>query len=296
MDGDRALSHVGRIVAFGPRPAGSAALKSAGDYIVGEIRNLGLEPHEDVWTEEGITFRNIWTQIPGADPEGGPILAIGAHYDTKKTQGHPDPGQNFRFVGAIDGAGAPGLLLELARVLKERPNGPNIWLILFDGEESIPFIWDEERSLYGSRHFVKTMAGNTEYFPTGLSDRMKVFVLLDLIGASDYKIDRDGHSNKELQDIFAEAAGQMDEGEHLYRYASEITDDHIPFRDYGVTEALLIDLAYRGVGPQPADGEVYNQWWHTPRDTTDMMSAESLAFTGNLVWNALPLIEEKFFK
>ena len=112
------MEHVRRMAELGPRPAGSAELILAGNYIVGEIRKLGLQPHEDVWTEEEITFRNIWTEVPGSDPERGPILAFGAHYDTKRTQGHPLPGQNFRFVGAIDGAGAPGLLLELARLLR----------------------------------------------------------------------------------------------------------------------------------------------------------------------------------
>jgi Zn-dependent M28 family amino/carboxypeptidase len=294
------MGHVRRMVELGPRPAGSAELTTAGDYIVGEIRNLGLEPHEDVWTEEGITFRNIWTQIPGQDPKRGPILAFGAHYDTKNTQGHPLPGQNFRFVGAIDGAGASGLLLELARVLGERqtPANPNIWLIWFDGEESIPFEWDDTRSLFGSRHFVRTMGEDKELFPGGLANRMKAFVLLDLIGASDIKIDRDGNSNKQLQDIFGRAADEMGEADRIYRYesGSRFTDDHIPFERYGVTVALLIDLSFRGAGQRSPDGIDYSQWWHTPRDTVDMMSPEALAFAGNLVWNALPLIEEEFFK
>ena len=59
MEGQRAMEHVRRMVDSGPRPAGSAELTLAGDYILGEIRKLGLEPHEDVWTEEEITFRNI---------------------------------------------------------------------------------------------------------------------------------------------------------------------------------------------------------------------------------------------
>lgn len=292
------MEHVRQMVQLGPRPAGSQALDRAGDYLVGEIRNLGLEPRQQTWEEGGTKYRNIWTEIPGADPDGGPILAIGAHYDTKKTEGHPLLEQNFRFVGAIDGGGASGLLLELARVLMGRDNRPNIWLIWFDGEESIPYVWDNDRSLFGSRHFVETMSEESGLFPQGLGARMKAFVLLDLIGAADIKIDRDGNSNTELQDIFRRAAEQMGEEDRVYRYdsGSGFTDDHIPFRNYGVTSALLIDLVYRSPGQLPADGTEYSQWWHTPGDTMDMMSAAAMTFAGNLVWNALPMIEEEFFE
>ena len=127
---------------------------------------------------------------------------------------------------------------------------------------------------------------------------MKAFVLLDLIGAADIKIDRDGNSNTELQNMFLRAAQQMGEEDRLYRYdsGSGFTDDHIPFRDYGVTSALLIDLVYRSPGQLTADGTEYSQWWHTPGDTIDMMSAAAMTFAGNLVWNALPMIEEEFFE
>lgn len=296
------MEHVRALVGFGPRPSGSEALARAGDYIVQQIRALGLTPEEDRWTEAGVGFRNIWTRIPGSDPAGR-ILAIGTHYDTKKTQGHPVPEQNFHFVGAIDGGGGSGLLLELARVLKERetaPAGshPEIWLIWFDGEESIPFDWgDGSRALFGSRRFVVAMTADKEQFPNGLASRMKAFVLLDLIGSADIKIDRDGNSNVDLQDIFARTAELMGESQRVYLYHSTITgDDHLAFRDYSVPSVDLIDFMHRIPGRDLPAGVEYRQWWHTSQDDLDNMSAESLQFAGNLVWNALPLIEEEFFK
>jgi Zn-dependent M28 family amino/carboxypeptidase len=222
---------------------------------------------------------------------------IGAHYDTKITQGQNDPAHNFKFVGAIDGTGAPAVLLELARVLKTRPERPkvNLWLYWIDAEESIDWAWNKDRSLLGSRAFCKWLAANK------LIERVKAFVLLDLIGDKNIKIDRDGSSSEPLQQIIEKAAAAMGESQRVYKYESTFTDDHLKFQERGVPSVLLIDFEHR-VGParwkemapdRPMpDPEGYAQWWHTDQDTPDKMSAASLAFAGALVLQALPAFEE----
>src|SRR5919199_263934 len=47
IDGDRAFEHVRKQVEIGPRPAGSAELAKARDYIVGELKSYGLNVTED---------------------------------------------------------------------------------------------------------------------------------------------------------------------------------------------------------------------------------------------------------
>jgi hypothetical protein len=221
VKGELALKHAREILAFGPRPPGSQAIRNSAEYIAQQIRVLGLEPKTDRWTDanENIEFENVWVEIPGKDPANGPVLLLAAHYDSKNCQGHPDPAHNFEFVGAVDSAGACGLLVELARVLKKRDNVPNIWIAWFDGEESVPFDWGDPataRALFGSTRFAEKYAA-----------RVKVMVLFDLIGAKDIKIDRDTHSNPDLLKIFAETAETIGEEARVFRVESPMTDEDV---------------------------------------------------------------------
>ncbi|HLQ38614.1 MAG TPA: M28 family peptidase [Planctomycetota bacterium] len=315
VDGKAALAHVERLVGFGPRPAGSAELGKATDYLVAELQKLGLQPQRQEFTPDGeqIGLRNVWVQIDGEDPQHGPILCLGAHYDTKLADGK-DGRPPIRFVGAIDGGGAPAVLLELAQVLvKQRQPKVNVWLLFLDGEESIAWEWNDKRALLGSRYFVATMNQDKARFPAGLKARLQAFVLLDLIGDKNIKIDRDGNSNPALQKIFEQAAQAIGESARMYRHptSQEIAqatqrgsnwgtiDDHMSFANFGIPSVLLIDFALRippslqkvPRGQQPETDPAYAQWWHTAADDLDKMSAAALAFTGYLVVQALPELE-----
>lgn len=299
VDGEAALAHVRFLVEqIGERPFGSDNLGRAADYIAEQLRKLGLEPrrHEVMDPGENKLIRNLYVQIDGDDPQQGPILMFGAHYDTKLTRGHAAPEHNFPFVGAIDGGGAPAVLLELARVLRQAPQRPkpNVWLYWIDAEESIDFDWNDQRALLGSRAFVRWL-GEQKILP-----RVKAFVLLDLIGDHDLKIDRDNQSHEKLQQIFAQAAGKLGVADRVYKYKSGATDDHVVFRDNGIPAVLLIDFEFRvpfalRKNDDPArrhpDDERYTKWWHTPLDNLDQVSPDSLALAGNLVMAALPDLE-----
>lgn len=317
IDGARAMAHVEKLVSFGPRPFGSDALGKAADYIEQELKSLGLSPkrHEVMHEKEKRLIRNLYVQIDGAGTgddfkDKGPILIYGAHYDTKLTDGHSDAAHNFRFPGAIDGGGGPAVLLEMARELSSRPDKPkvNVWLYWIDAEESLDFQWNDQRALLGSKAFCKWLGDN------GTLKRVKAFVLLDLIGSKNYKIDKDGNSHSQLQDIFAKAGDTIGTPERVYKFPTAeehayykqrgikwgTTDDHNTFSAYGVPSVLLIDFARRipphlqGLpeGQQPQVDPAYEQWWHTPDDDLAAMDPAALAFAGNLALAGLPDLEQ----
>ncbi|MCA8941521.1 MAG: M28 family peptidase [Planctomycetes bacterium] len=309
INGKAVFRHVEKLVGFGPRPSGSKALEHTVQYIQSEIEKLGLRLERQEFSIEeapGITFRNLYCVIPGTD-EQKRTLVVSAHYDTKKTEGHPKPEQNFRFVGAMDGATGPALLIELAKALKDRKNVPTIYLVWFDGEESIPYDWPEDGigsplALIGSRKFAQWMMAE-KIFP-------KVMVLYDLVGSKDFKLDRDTFSNKSLQDMFAETAAEMGQGERMYEYAqSHLIDDHRMFLEHGdgaVRVIDLIDFRYRtdakydrmqhgdksGIPPEGT----YVRWWHTPEDDLHNVDPVALDFCGNLLLKTLPKIEAKYYR
>ena len=70
---------------------------------------------------------NLIATIPGQRADR---IVLASHFDTKLFR-------EFRFVGASDGASSTAALLELARVLKARPQLPfTIELLFLDGEEA----------------------------------------------------------------------------------------------------------------------------------------------------------------
>ena len=292
IDGAKAMAHAKVMVGHGPRPSGSPALNLTRIYIKDQLKKLGLTVNKqrlpDPSKPKIPKFENIWAQIDGADPKDGPILILGAHYDTKLCEGHADPKHNIHFVGAIDGAGGPAVLLELAGHLVKRKNIPNIWLLFIDGEESIPWDWgDGDQALYGSKYFVQKMGKHAAGRP------ISTFVLIDLVGSKNAKIDRDANSNSGLSDLYLEAAKTIGGEERMYEFDSTMTDDHLPFKKYGVKVIDLIDFYHRA--PAGSSDSRFAQWWHTEDDNLDAMDPVSLAFFGNLLWASMPLLEAKYF-
>jgi Zn-dependent M28 family amino/carboxypeptidase len=275
FDSSRAWKDLEAQVAFGPRPAGSAALQKTRDYILAELKKAGVETRQQMFvakTPLGETsMANIIATIPGRRPER---IALASHYDTKRTPfASPSGAIVTRFVGASDGASSTAALLELARVLKPRQHEFTLELLFFDGEEAVVEWGRNNDNTYGSRYYVD--AARTG----GTLKSLRALVLLDMIGDKDLLIRRDSASTPWLVDAVWAAAARIG---HRAVFSNELTavdDDHMPFITAGVPAADIIDLDY------PA--------WHTAADTLDNVSARSLQIVGDVVLAALPDIEAK---
>lgn len=278
FDGNRAFEDLRQMVAIGPRPAGSAALKQTRDYIKKELAAAGLAAEEqpfDARTPMGIVHMvNIRATLPGpstelraAQPQGRGRLIIGGHYDTKLFHGVP-------FVGASDGASSAAFLLELARALKGRANPLPIELLFLDGEEAVvdwnlPKIKDHT---YGSRYYVEQLK------KTGGVQDVKAFILVDMIGDRDLGIQREQSSTPWLTDAIWSAAKRLNRPEFL-ETTTPIEDDHLEFLEAGIPSVDIIDLDY------PA--------WHTADDDLAHVAAASLQTVGDVLLAALPAIEAR---
>jgi Zn-dependent M28 family amino/carboxypeptidase len=263
FDGEAALRHVERLVAIGPRVAGSAGGERARRYIVDELRKIAgvtvrEQPFEAVTPHGRLKMANVIAVVPGRRSD---VIMLAGHYDTKLFDG-------FRFVGANDGGSSTALLLELARCLAAGPRAYTYWLVWFDGEEA-RVSWTQGDSLYGSRHLAAELAARKQ-LPRAL-------IVADMIGDRDLTIRREAHSTGWLGDIIWDAAARLGHGRHFLRDPMPVEDDHVPFLRLGVPAALLIDFDF------PA--------WHTADDTVDKVSARSLAVVGEVLLEALPSVE-----
>ena len=267
FDSGRAYEDLRRQVAFGPRPAGSAAIAQCRQYILAQLKNAGIDAREDAWDAETplgrVRMVNLVATIPGRRTDR---IALATHYDTKLFR-------EFRFVGASDAASSTAAVLELGRILKSRQNDYTIDLLFFDGEEAVVEWYRNNDNTYGSRHYVETAR------KAGTLDGLKALVLLDMIGDRNLTIRRDTNSTRWLTDTVWASAMKLGYKTSFLQDETTIDDDHIPFLKAGVPAVDIIDLEY------PA--------WHTAQDDLDRVSARSLQIVGDVVLDALPQIEKR---
>jgi glutaminyl-peptide cyclotransferase len=266
FDDSRAWEHLKAQVALGPRPAGSPALEETRRYITAQLKSAGLEAREQRFTAQTplgpVAMTNLVATIPGQRPER---IVIGTHYDTKRFQ-------EFRFVGANDGASSTAVVLELARVLAASRPAFTIEVLFLDGEEAV-VEWQGDDNTYGSRHYVAAARGS------GTLAGLKAFVLVDMVGDKDLRIRRDSNSTPWLVDVVWEAAARRGHRSHFPDELTTIADDHVPFLRAGVPSVDIIDLDYAA--------------WHTANDTLDNVSQESLQIVGDVILEALPHVFQR---
>ena len=254
FSGEKALAHVQAMVDFGPRPPATEAIEKTRAYLIKQLEAAGWKVEQQNFSDDTprgkVQFVNLIATF-GSQP--APSFLVCSHYDTKTFD-------NARFVGANDGGSSTGILVELARVLAERPElAKKIELVFFDGEEAYVAFTDSD-GLYGSRYFAKQLVAQ---------DKAKQFrggVLFDMVGDKSLTITLPPDSPAELaRDIFA-SSDALDLRKHFTYFESDITDDHTPLNAIGIPVIDLIDFDYPP--------------WHTPDDTIDKLSAESLRVTG----------------
>ena len=235
------------------------------------MRRLHAAGLQDVTIQR--PYRNVVARIPGR--LSGTVV-VGAHYDTKDIPG---------FVGANDGASGVAVVLELARDLPARLDGPSIDLVLFDAEESPRGSSFSSGGDRGSDQFVTyaRRGGRQGSPPLG---QIRAMALFDMVGDCDLDVPREANSDPRLYGLFARAAATRSASGSSKPFAGEaqaILDDHTPFLQAGVPAVDLIDFDY---GPGPSPGA----WWHTRRDDLSHVCPQSLGEVGNAALAAVPAI------
>lgn len=272
IDGQRALAHVKALVALGPRPVGSAAHARMEQYIVSRLAGAALQDDrfEQPTPLGKFALRNIIAKYPGTK-DG--VVVLASHYDTKKMP---------RFVGANDGGSSTAILLAIAEQLRAdmkdgKRAGYSVWLVFFDGEEALGENISASDGLYGSKHLA------AKWRQDGTTQAIKALILADMVGDQDLQVLRDANSTPWLLDLLGAAAAKLGYGSHFFQYPSEMIDDHIAFKDAGVPVADLIDFDYG----------YRNAFWHTPEDTLDKLSPRSLEIVGNVMLQAVWMLDKK---
>ena len=262
VSGDKAFAHVRQLVDFGPRPPGSEALEKSRAYIEKRLHEYGWDVTRQSFTDETPRGKMVFVNLiahfhPTKDAsKTAPVFLLCSHYDTKIFD-------NIRFVGANDGGSSTGLLIEVARVLAQRPAlAAKIELVFFDGEEAVEEFTDRD-GLYGSRYFA------AELRKTNTAHQFRGGILFDMVGDKSLDVTLPMDSPPDLaRGIFASADVLKCRDHFTYFDHGSITDDHTPLNESGIPTIDLIDFDF------PA--------WHTAGDTLDKISPESLRTVGRV--------------
>jgi Zn-dependent M28 family amino/carboxypeptidase len=134
---------------------------------------------------------------------------------------------------------------------------------------------------------VDVLLGSTYFAANMPAGYQPIFgVLFDMIGDADLEIPQEGNSLERAPEVVSrvwDTAAKL--GYQRYfppRDGGAITDDHIPLLDKGLRVIDVIDINY--LGPPGSSKPNYH---HTPDDTLDKVSAQSLKIVGDV---ALALI------
>jgi len=251
FDGERAYRHVVAQMEFGPRITGTEGNLKTSDYIAEQLKAVGWSVEFQDFTYKDTPVRNV---IGRANAGKGPIIILGAHYDTRRWADKDPAHSRDPVPGANDGASGVAVLLELAQVLDLRQVRHEIWLAFFDAEDN------------GGIDGWNWIVGST-YMANNLSTQPEAMILVDMIGATDQQIYFDRNSDRALSEKVWMIAGQLGYGDHFIPGARwAMIDDHIPFARRGIPAIDIIDFDY--------------PYWHTVADTADKVSPDSLQRVG----------------
>ena len=195
FDQDHAFEYLRKQCAFGPRNPGSEGHKKCLAFMVAELQNSA-----DVVAKQSFTHTDSkamrsygLTNVIASFGKQGERIMLCAHWDTRPWADYDaDPKNHDKpIMGANDAASGVAVLLEIARILKNKPPPRGVDIVLFDGED----FGDHgklETWCQGSRFFARQK--RFDYMP-------KYAILIDMIGDRDLHIPVEGHSQMYAPDL-----------------------------------------------------------------------------------------------
>jgi Zn-dependent M28 family amino/carboxypeptidase len=263
FDGDDAYKMLEAQCDLGPRPPDTEAHDKCEALILKD-----LTPYADRVVLTPFTFRDDarhvtlhLTNILGViNPTATKRVMLFTHWDTRPTADNDLEHPDRPIVGADDGASGTAVLLELAKVFREKRPDVCVELLFVDGEDWGP---KDDKMYLGAIHFAR----NPGVY------RPDYAILLDMIGDKDVTIHREITSqgvHPELNDMVWNAADALGYAAHFPNDEKwQITDDHDSFNAAGIPAVDLIDFDY--------------PYWHTLQDTADKCSPDSLKVVGDVM-------------
>jgi len=253
FDADLAYLRILEQCGFGARPTGSMSNRLLGDYVRATVAAYGWSVEVQEFVYRKVAGRNII-----ARKGKGPVVILGAHYDTRPYADYDPPEtRNQHILGANDGGSGVAVLLELARVLDMDKVPYEVRLAFFDAEDRGNL--DGWPFSVGAEEYAKVLEVDPKYV-----------IVVDMVGDESQTIYWDRNSDPELNARIWDVAAELGYARYFIpELRWRMIDDHLPFAKRGWKAIDIIDFDY--------------PHWHTTQDTADKVSAESLGRVGRVI-------------
>jgi glutaminyl-peptide cyclotransferase len=256
FDGAHALAEARALTDFGIRPSGTDENKKVRQHLIDRLTELGWQTTEQRFTQHAadrkdIEFCNIIARF-ARFPASPKRILIGAHFDTPRMQ-------EFRDVGASDGAANTAILIELARVLALDPRlAGHIELLFLDGDAPFQEL-DLNDGLFGSRFYIQMLRVSQR------ASDIEAAILLGNVGSANLNFAP--NSDPKLASALKTAAHAL--GIKLEPANRSLLADHVPFAQASIPSIALLDAE--------------SPFLNTADDTVERLDAASLGKIGNLI-------------
>ncbi len=268
FDAAVAMQRVEQQLAFGPRIPGTAGHRAMAEWLDSLAQAGSDTTATQRWTHvtadgDSVPMVNV---IARFNPAATRRVVYMAHWDTRpRADGPTSSDHSVAVVGANDGASGVAVLLGVMDALRASPPPETLGvdLVFVDGEDFGEFGPPRVDVLVGSTWYAAHLP------PPG---KPEFVVVWDMVGQHGLRLGRESLGSiaaADVVDLVWDTAAEMGYG-HIFVNESigPITDDHVPLIDAGIRAIDVIGWPYLH--------------WHTPDDTFDKISAESLEAVGNV--------------
>lgn len=278
FDGMNAYNLVKAQCDFGPRVPGTPAHSKCAEWLEQELKqycDTVIVQQGQVTTFDGKTL-NIKNLVGSFNPSNSDRILLLAHWDCRPwADNDPDSSKHQEPVmGANDAASGVAVLLELARLMKEKKPNIGVDILFVDAED------------WGTNSVEESWALGTQYWARhphveGYSARFGI--LLDMVGAVGAKFYNEQFSLYFAQEVVNEVWNVAQKsGYGTYFVNNEgtgVTDDHVVVNEMrGIRCIDIIDTRESGG---------FFTGWHTTDDTMHWIDHNTLKAVGQVVANVI---------
>ncbi len=286
FNADSAYQYVDEQVAFGPRVPNTDAHTKCANYLSSKLEEFGAdvivqEAQLIAFDNKVLNAKNIIGQY---NPELKNRVLLFAHWDSRPFADHcEDPARrNEPILGANDGASGVGVLLEVARCLKNDTLPIGIDIIFFDAEDyGIPdhldVQWKPDTWCLGSQYWSKNPHTPNYYAQYG--------ILLDMVAAPQATFFQEQQSLQFAPRIVKKVwntANDIGFGNHfVYDKGGAITDDHVYVNN--ILGIPCIDI----IQFDPTTNSSFGSYWHTHNDNMNVIDKNTMKAVGQTLLHVI---------
>jgi len=284
FDSDSAFYFVKMQTDFGPRVPNTEAHKRCAHFLQKKLEkycdNVVIQDFTTT-TFDGVKIKckNI---IGSFAPEKTKRILLASHWDSRPfADNDPDPAnKKLPIDGANDGASGVGVLLEIARQLKEKKPEVGVDIIFFDAED-----WGTTDSknepgdwwCLGAQHWAKKM--HVQGYKADFG------ILLDMVGAPNAKFLQEGFSVQYASPIVAKIwskAYKLGYKNYFLNIPGHaITDDHYYVNN--LTDIPMVNIIHQDQNSTTG----FVSTWHTLQDNISNIDKNTLSVVGTVVLGVL---------